>query len=176
MNQFVTPNAKTVTAVNPATGDVLGEALQTPEDQYASIFRQARQAQKVWAKQSFAQRRTHLVKMRNYIRDHAGDLARLISDSNGKTRMDALITEVLPCQLACDWYGKHAAKVLAPERRGPSSLLWIGKRSAVRYEPLGVVGIIRELSSIHSLWRDSDGADGRQRDRAQGRGCDPIGR
>ncbi|MCG2582239.1 MAG: aldehyde dehydrogenase family protein [Marinobacter sp.] len=142
MNQFVTPNAKTVTAVNPATGDVLGEALHTPEDQYASIFQRARQAQKVWAKQSFAQRRTHLVKMRNYIRDHAGELARLVSDSNGKTRMDALITEVLPCQLACDWYSKHAAKVLAPERRGPSSLIWMGKRSEVRHEPLGVVGII----------------------------------
>lgn len=143
MNQVVTPTTgKTAIATNPATGSQLGELPHTPEHRYASIFQQARRAQKVWAEKSFAQRSKHLRKMRNYIRDHADELARLISDSNGKTRMDALITEVLPCQLACDWYGKHAAKVLAPERRGPSSLMWIGKRSEVRYEPLGVVGII----------------------------------
>lgn len=145
MNQAATPNVRTgkiTAAPSPATGSLLGEVPNTPEEDYASIFNQARSAQKIWAQKSFAQRRMHLIKMRNHIRDNADNLARLISDSNGKTRMDALITEVLPCQLACDWYGKNAAKVLAPERRGPSSLLWMGKRSEVRHEPLGVVGII----------------------------------
>ena len=145
MNQAVdyeTMNGKFTVAPNPATGAVLGKVPNTPEDNYVSIFSQARRAQKIWANQSFAQRRNHVRKMRDYIRDNADDLARLVSDSNGKTRVDALVTEILPCQLACDWYGKNAAKVLAPERRGPSSLLWIGKRSEVRYEPLGVVGII----------------------------------
>lgn len=145
MNHAAAPNftaGKITAAPNPATGSLLGEVPNTTEEDYASIFSQARRAQQIWAQKSFAQRRKHLTKMRDYIRDHADELARLISDSNGKTRMDALITEVLPCQLACDWYGKNAAKVLAPERRGPSSLLWMGKRSEVRHEPLGVVGII----------------------------------
>lgn len=145
MNHALIQNIRTgkvSEALNPATGELLGEVTHTPEEHYEPIFERARTAQKMWAKQSFAQRRSHLLKMRNYIRDHADELARLVSDSNGKTRMDALISEVLPCQLACDWYGKNASRVLAPERRGPSSLLWMGKRSEVRYEPLGVVGII----------------------------------
>lgn len=147
MNQIASPflnvpNGKSAEALNPATGDSLGQVPYTPHDQYASIFKRARQAQRIWAEVGNARRKRCLRKMRDYIRDHADDLARRVSDNNGKTRMDALITEVLPCQLACDWYGKNAAKVLAPERRGPSSLMWFGKRSEVRYEPLGVVGIV----------------------------------
>lgn len=130
------------TDTNPANGQLLDTLPHTPPDRIPAIFEQARAAQAVWAEKSFAERRRHIKKMRNYIRDNADELARIVSDSNGKTRMDALATEVVPCMLACDWYGKHAARVLKPEPRRPSSLVWIGKRSEIRHEPLGVVGII----------------------------------
>ncbi len=114
-----------LTATNPANGQTLGSLPYTPAHQIPEMFSQARQAQAVWAEKSFAERRQHMKKMGNYIRDNADELARIVSESNGKTRMDALATEVLPCLMACDWYGKHAASVLKPEYRGPSSLLWI---------------------------------------------------
>lgn len=127
---------------NPATGERLGAIPNTPMESIPAIFARARAAQALWAQKSFAQRCGHLIKMRDYIRDHADDLARIVSEDNGKTRMDALVTEVLPCVLACNWYGKHAERVLKPERREASSLIWLGKRSEIRHEPLGVVGII----------------------------------
>ncbi|SFM26228.1 aldehyde dehydrogenase family protein [Marinobacter zhejiangensis] len=129
-------------AYNPATGVRIDAVANTAPEAIPAIFEQARKAQAVWAAKSFAERRRHVLKMRDYIRDNADELARIVSDGNGKTRLDALATEVLPCLLACSWYGKHAEKVLKPEIREPSSLLWVGKRSEVRYEPLGVVGII----------------------------------
>ncbi len=137
----VTPGGETP-AMNPATGTRLGAIANTPLELIPAIFDQAREAQRVWADKSFSERRRHILKMRDYIRDNADELAMVVSEGNGKTRLDALATEVLPCLMACSWYGKNAEKVLRPERREPSSLLWVGKRSEIRYEPLGVVGII----------------------------------
>lgn len=143
MTAAVTPlNTDQTEDFNPATGERIGALPNTPLEEIPAIFQRARAAQSVWAAKSFAERRRHINKMRDYIRDNADELARIVSESNGKTRMDALVTEVMPCALACSWYGKHAAKVLRPERREASSLVWMGKRSEVRHEPLGVVGVI----------------------------------
>jgi succinate-semialdehyde dehydrogenase/glutarate-semialdehyde dehydrogenase len=127
---------------NPATGARLGAIPNTPLDQIPQIFANARKAQRVWQAKSFKERAKHLLLMREYIVEHADELARIVSEGNGKTRMDALVTEVMPCTLACGWYGKNAGKVLKPHRREASSIIWLGKRSEVWHEPLGVVGII----------------------------------
>ncbi|PAV24854.1 succinate-semialdehyde dehydrogenase [Tamilnaduibacter salinus] len=136
------PAAGETVAVNPSNRTQMDTVPNTPLEQVPAIFEQARKAQAVWAGKSFSEREKHVRKMRDYIRDNADELARIVSDGNGKTRFDALATEVLPCMLACSWYGKNAARVLKTETREPSSLLWIGKRTEIRHEPLGVVGII----------------------------------
>lgn len=135
-NNAVTP------AINPATGKQFGQLNNTPPEQLPAVFSQARQAQAIWARRSYAERYVEIRKMQMYIREHADEIAGVISDSNGKTRQDALVSEVLPCAMACEWYGKNAAKVLKDERREMSHILWMGKRSKITYEPLGVVGII----------------------------------
>lgn len=131
-----------VAGYNPATGDLVGQCEQTNLALLPEIFQQARAAQAVWAQKSFKARAQHLRLMREYIIEHADDLAKVVAISNGKTWMDAMVTEVLPCTLACNWYGQHAARVLKAEKREMSSIIWIGKRSEVVHEPLGVVGII----------------------------------
>ncbi|HEY1057705.1 MAG TPA: aldehyde dehydrogenase family protein [Limnobacter sp.] len=133
--------AQTV-GTNPATGQALGALVNTPIEQMPAIFESARQAQALWGELSFRQRARHIRKMREYIVNNADRLAGIVSQSSGKTFMDALTTEVLPCTLACNWYSKNAAKVLKPQRREASSIIWIGKRSLVTHEPLGVVAII----------------------------------
>lgn len=143
MNAVVSTLSRTETeAFNPATSERLGSLPNTLLEDIPQIFQRARQAQKIWAAKSFAQRRQHILKMRDYIRENADELAQQVSDATGKTRIDALVTEVLPSVLACNWYGRHAARVLKTERREASSLVWAGKRSVIRHEPLGVVGII----------------------------------
>jgi acyl-CoA reductase-like NAD-dependent aldehyde dehydrogenase len=129
-------------AINPANGQQFGSLKNTAPETFPAVFGKARAAQRIWAQKSYEQRYAEIKKMQHYIREHSDDLAAIISLSNGKTRQDALVSEVLPCALACEWYGKNAAKVLKSERREMSHIMWMGKRSEITYEPLGVVGII----------------------------------
>lgn len=128
--------------INPATGERFFEIAETDLSRLPELFAHAKQAQKQWAALSFAERARHIKRMRDYIVDNAESLAKTVSQSNGKTLVDALATEVMPCALACDWYANNAPKVLKPSMRGGGSLLFFNKRSQILHVPIGVVGII----------------------------------
>jgi succinate-semialdehyde dehydrogenase/glutarate-semialdehyde dehydrogenase len=127
---------------NPATLEEVGRVPNTDLSTLPSLFERARAAQKEWAKRSFAERRRHVEKMRDYIVEHAEELAAIVSRENGKLKLDALTTEVIPAALAADWYAKNAERSLAPKRVPMGSILFINKRNQLRRVPLGVVGII----------------------------------
>lgn len=129
-------------AYNPATGEEIGTIENTDMTKVPQMFGQARSAQKIWEAKSFSQRAAAIKKMRTYIVNHAESLSEVISQSNGKTRIDALGTEVLPCTLACDWYAKNAEKVLKEKKIPVDSLLFFNKKSVMQHKALGVVGII----------------------------------
>ena len=127
---------------DPATGEEVGRVPNTDLSRMPAIMARARAAQKAWAESSFDERKRHLLKMRDYIVEHAEELAEIVSRDNGKLRLDALTTEVIPSALAADWYAKNAAKALAPKNLPLGSILFINKRNQLRRVPLGVVGII----------------------------------
>jgi len=129
-------------AYNPATGEEIGQVENTDMAKVPQMFEQARSAQKIWEAKSFSQRAAAVKKMRTYIVNHAESLSEVISQSNGKTRIDAMGTEVLPCTLACDWYAKNAEKVLKEKKIPVDSLLFFNKKSVLQHKALGVVGII----------------------------------
>ena len=131
-----------VVDTNPATGKAVAELNETDLTRLPAIIAGAREAQAIWAAKSFKERARHIQMMRSYIVDRADDLARIVSESNGKTLTDALATEVLPCALACNWYARNAEKHLKASRRAPGSLLFFNKRTEMLRLPLGVVGII----------------------------------
>ncbi len=128
--------------INPANGEIVGRVVDSDLSNFAQRMDIARKAQAQWASQSFKTRAKHIKKMQRYIVEHADELATIISRSNGKTRTDAMATEVLPSALSCQWYAKHAAKVLAPKARKIDSILFFNKRTQMQHLPLGVVGII----------------------------------
>ncbi|CBL45492.1 Aldehyde dehydrogenase [gamma proteobacterium HdN1] len=127
---------------NPATGEELGSVANTDLRLVPDMIARARRAQAAWATTSFKQRAAAITQMRRYLVNHAEELSTLVSQSNGKTRIDALATEVLPCTLACDWYANHAEKVLADKKIPIESLLFFNKRTTIQRKPVGVVGII----------------------------------
>ncbi|MGL5987476.1 MAG: aldehyde dehydrogenase family protein, partial [Burkholderiales bacterium] len=135
-------HANVTVSINPATLEKLGHVDNTDLTRLPAMFAAARSAQALWAQQSFAERASHIKKMRDYIVANAEELASIVARDNGKSRVDALATEVLPCALACNWYMKNAAKVLKPKSLGVSSILFFNKRSQVMHVPMGVVGII----------------------------------
>ncbi len=130
------------TSVNPATLETNGRLPVTSLSEFPEIFAKAELAQKGWAKVSYKKRSQYILKMADYIRDHADELSEIISKDNGKLKVDALNTEVIPSILSCKWYAKAAPKVLKDELILPPSLLFFNKWSKRIYQPIGTVGII----------------------------------
>jgi succinate-semialdehyde dehydrogenase/glutarate-semialdehyde dehydrogenase len=127
---------------DPATLEEVGRVPNTDLSVIPQIFAQARAAQRIWAQKSFSERKQHILKMRDYVVAHAEELAAIVSRDNGKSRMDALTTEVIPSALAADWYAKNAETALAPRNLPMGSMLFANKRNRLERVPLGVVGII----------------------------------
>lgn len=129
-------------SINPATLQENGRVPLTTQEEFAQVFERARAAQRKWAETSYAERGGYILKMADYIRDHADELATDISADNGKLKIDAFNTEVLPSIMSCQWYAKNAPKVLKDELLPPPSLLFFNKWSKRVYQSIGVLGII----------------------------------
>jgi acyl-CoA reductase-like NAD-dependent aldehyde dehydrogenase len=136
------PNRKQTTSVNPATGKIIGHTPVNTVEYLEHAVALAKIAQHEWIKLSFSERANCLFRIRDYIVENTDQIAEIISKDNGKTRMDALSTEVLPITMAITYYAKNAGRILKRKRLHGGSILTINKRSYVERVPVGVVGII----------------------------------
>lgn len=127
---------------NPATGKVIGHSLLNSPSEVRQAVARARQAQPAWAALSVGQRASRLMSVRDYLTDNADELAEIISRDNGKTRTDAMATEVLPAAMAVDYYCRKAKSILKDRRLLPGSWLLANKASRLVRVPYGVIGII----------------------------------
>ncbi len=130
------------TSTNPATGEVIGT---TPLDDLASVrsaVERAREAQTRWAAVPVAKRAEAIRRIRDHLAKNADELASIISRDNGKTRTDALATEVLPSVLSADYYASNAESFLADRSLRPGNPLLANKISKIVRVPYGVVAII----------------------------------
>jgi succinate-semialdehyde dehydrogenase/glutarate-semialdehyde dehydrogenase len=135
-------NAESIESVNPATGDIIGYSRKNSVSDLREAIRKARAAQAAWAALPVKERIRALRGMKVHLLEHAEEIAELISAENGKTRIDALSTEVLPAVMALDFYASHAKRFLKPGFLMPGSLLLCNKWSKIFRNPYGVIGII----------------------------------
>jgi succinate-semialdehyde dehydrogenase/glutarate-semialdehyde dehydrogenase len=135
------PQDKTVSK-NPATGEIIGEFRIHSEEEVRNFIQIAKQAQKDWGTIPLRKRKKHILKIRDYIVENADHIAATISRDNGKTRVDALVTEVLPAAIAANYYAKNAHHFLRPQKLKSSAWILAYKRSKIYRRPFGVVGII----------------------------------
>lgn len=130
------------TCTNPATGEVIGTS---PLDDLASVrgvVERARKAQQRWAAVPVAVRAQAIRRIRDHLAKNAEELASIISRDNGKTRTDALATEVLPSILSAEYYASNAEAFLADRTLTPGNPLLANKISKIVRVPYGVVAII----------------------------------
>ena len=142
MNEQGLHTEKMTTSTNPATGEVIGSTKENSIADLQSAVTEARTAQKDWKKKSFSERAKHLFKIRDYLVAHADEISEIISKDSGKTRVDAISTEVLASAMAITYYAKNAQSVLERKKLSGGSILTINKRSYVDRVPYGVIGII----------------------------------
>jgi len=127
---------------SPATGEVLGRSALDTVESLGEKLRRAAAAQPAWAETPVRQRARAILRVRDDVVARADALAETISRDSGKTRLDALATEVLPAAMAASYYARRATRLLKTRRLAPGNWLLANKQSRIRRVPWGVVGII----------------------------------
>ncbi|MBK8755303.1 MAG: aldehyde dehydrogenase family protein [Candidatus Competibacteraceae bacterium] len=142
MSTPLTVDLRQTVCTNPATGAIIGYSqINTPEEARDAL-RRARAAQPAWSALPLTERQRYIARIRDYLVDHADAVSDTISKDVGKTRVEALATEVLTSALATDYYCKNAKRFLKPRKLRNGSLLFLNKRSRIYRKPFGVIGII----------------------------------
>ncbi|MGW0177578.1 aldehyde dehydrogenase family protein [Rhodococcus sp. NPDC003322] len=130
----------TFTSLDPRTGDVLAEYPVHDAERVAQAVERARDAAVWWADLGFDGRKKWLQKWKSAIASDAQSLAAVISAETGKPVDDAIL-EIMLAVEHLDWASKNAAKVLG-RKKVSSGLVSANQESTLRYQPLGVVGVI----------------------------------
>ncbi|GAA2338181.1 aldehyde dehydrogenase family protein [Saccharopolyspora halophila] len=115
--------------------------IGTKDDVDAAISR-ARSAQESWAARPVAERAAILRRAIDVLVDRREEIVEQVRAETGKPRVEALAIEVLP---ACDFLNfwcKRAPKDLRTEKPRLHGYLLPMKKLRIRYQPLGVVGVI----------------------------------
>lgn len=128
--------------VSPSTGKDLGPRLAHSIDELNAAVATAHDAQRLWRSVRYRQKAAIVRRAAAFVVTNADRIAATISACTGKTRIDALSTEVIPAALSIHHYARLARAVIRPHRERRSSILFFNKRTVVRREPFGVVGII----------------------------------
>ncbi len=119
---------------NPATGAVFAEAPDCSETQLDEAIAAARAALPGWKKTPIEKRREALLAIAGVIAQNGEDLARLLTQEQGKPHPDAM-ADVLG---GAHWLAE-TAKLGIPEHVSEDSA---ERRAVTRYQPIGVVAAI----------------------------------
>ena len=127
---------------NPATGGVVATLPACTPQELAEMAARARRAQPGWQALGHDGRAKVLRRMQKWVLDNDERFLDTLVAETGKTREDAVLAELGYAADSFGFWAKHARKYLADERVRTSSPFLIGRKLIVRYEPLGLVGVI----------------------------------
>ena len=127
--------------VNPRTGEQLYTIRESTEAECAQAFENARAAFETIRRMSVKERLKEVSKLRRYIRDNKEMIVDRVVSETGKSRMDAMLTEVFSVLDMIFWYERHAEKDLA-DQIVKTPLLLAGKKARIYFEPIGPVLVI----------------------------------
>ncbi|MDQ3676815.1 MAG: aldehyde dehydrogenase family protein, partial [Actinomycetota bacterium] len=127
---------------NPATGEVIAHVPDLPPDKVAELAVLGRAAQPAWQALGFDGRARILRRMQSWLMDNHERVTSTIVSETGKTHEDAYLAELNYTGGALAFWTKNAKRFLADEKVPVSTLALKGKKLRVRYEPVGLVGVI----------------------------------
>jgi acyl-CoA reductase-like NAD-dependent aldehyde dehydrogenase len=137
-----TDEANSIIVENPATGQVVATLPAASPEDVVEMAARARRAQPGWAALGFDGRAKILRRAQKWVLDNADRLLDTVVSETGKTREDAALAELGYAASSFGFWAKNAPKYLADEKIRTSSPFLVGRRVFVRYEPIGVVGVI----------------------------------
>lgn len=141
-SQRADPSGETTATVDPVHGAAPRRAAEHRPEAIAAALSRARQAQRDWAAQPIRNRVRSLQPLHRFLVDQADRIAAVIARDTGKTRVEALATEVMPALMALGYACRKAPRFLRPRPQLPGTLLLWHKWSRIVRVPYGVVAVI----------------------------------
>ena len=142
MSTTVEQTARTVTSIDPATGEVWRQWNASSAEDVAAAVQRARAAQPAWAERSLGDRRRILARFRRILFERRAEMASLIERESGKPAVEAMMADVITTLDAARFCERRAGRVLAARTMIPSNIALWRKRVTITHEPYGVIGII----------------------------------
>jgi acyl-CoA reductase-like NAD-dependent aldehyde dehydrogenase len=133
--------ADSIIVENPATGDTVAILPVHPPEQVAQMAARARLAQPGWQALGFDGRGKVLRRAQKWLLDNVDLVVDTEMSESGKTREDILLELSVPVA-GFGFWAKQASNYLADERVRVSSPFLLGRKVIVRYEAVGLAGII----------------------------------
>ncbi|WP_394688725.1 NAD-dependent succinate-semialdehyde dehydrogenase [Hoeflea sp.] len=124
-----------ITTINPATYEEIQSYDLMPEAEAVKRLEASHEAFLEWRKLSHKERALYLIKIAAKLREHADELAALMTRETGKLLKDGH-TEVEICAAIFEYTAKNGPDMLADEERTYGAE---GKRGVVSYQPIGVI-------------------------------------
>jgi acyl-CoA reductase-like NAD-dependent aldehyde dehydrogenase len=134
--------SRELVSIDPATLEPLGRVPVTPPEELAEVVTEARLAQAAFAREPLHARRRLLERVVHALVDDADSIAMTISAESGKPLAEAYAHELVVSADALRWHAENLGSILRDERLRFPQLVLRQKSGSLRYEPLGVVGIV----------------------------------
>ena len=138
----ITVAPETIPSIDPATGRVCASFEGTLPQELPQLLMNARAAQAGWAKRSTEERCSHIAALKKKILEARNELADAVVRESGKPRAEALFADVFISLDTADYFAEQGAELLRPATIPHHSTAAKAKSGTLRYEPLGVLGII----------------------------------
>jgi acyl-CoA reductase-like NAD-dependent aldehyde dehydrogenase len=132
----------TIVVENPATGETVTTLQAHTAEQLQEMAARGRRAQPGWAELGFDGRGKVLRRMQKWVLDNADRFIDTVVAESGKTREDVVLAELGYAASSFGFWAKRAAKYLGDEKIKTSSPFLLGRKLILRYEPVGLVGVI----------------------------------
>jgi acyl-CoA reductase-like NAD-dependent aldehyde dehydrogenase len=132
--------AQHLTFTNPATGEPFGRVAMTPLPEVRRAVEDMRAAARWWGRVPLRDRVRALRRFQELVIDARDEISAVITQDTGKSRQDALATDIVPMVDNLDEYCRNAGAWLSPEPVS-SGMYWL-KRCYIEYRPHGVVAVL----------------------------------
>jgi acyl-CoA reductase-like NAD-dependent aldehyde dehydrogenase len=127
---------------NPATGETIRTVPIASAQDVREMAERGRAAQPAWQALSFDGRARVLRRAQKWLLDNQQRVIDTIVSETGKTHEDAQLAEIGYVANAFGFWAKQAPNYLADEKVRSANPFVLGRKLRVRYEPLGLVGVI----------------------------------
>jgi succinate-semialdehyde dehydrogenase/glutarate-semialdehyde dehydrogenase len=130
-------SGKTISVLDPATGEVFGQVPSCGKAETAKAIAAAEAALPAWRKKTAAERSAMLMVLAGLLREHVEALGTILTMEQGKPLAEAK-GEVLGSAAYVQWFAEEAKRAYGDVIPSP----WGDRRILVTKEPVGVVAAI----------------------------------